>query len=1186
MPHYAHAVPTFYFVMLRTLAGAFFVLFCVLSPGLNPVRAADTLEADLAYNTAHGMMENKVYDMAREQWEDFLKEYPTDSRCSAARHFLGVCFFQAGDYRNAIPRFSEAAEDRKFELREESVYLEAISNYELAKQLPREGGGAEPVKADSEAGKFYGRAVELFQKILADFPKTRYRTDVMFYQAVSQQQLGQFQEAQKLYEALEREQKTPRDFMLLSFFARAELLLKKQDQAGTVQLLERMLKYYNDTSAAAQAGAEAGTSGFLPENIRLRAMDLLAVVYFSMKNYKNAEQAYGRILADRVFLAAVEQRNSGQEDPVLQDVDVPGIYYNFADLLLKSGSFTRAAAAFEDFRKRFPDTPQTGRALFQQGIALRQENDAEKKAGRAEKHAQQMILALWEDAFRRPEMSQDVTLCNAAGHQLMLAYLEQNEAEQGMEVFWKVAEVNQAHGEALAYSLRKDHADLLAAAGRNGEAVTLYADLVKEFQSQEKMMRLVTACAYQVIYLYEKDQKYAESLAYVQEIMKTPVFAQMPEAYRVAMMQAGAGAAYRMKNFAESDRLYRGLLQAFPRNEAADQWTLSVAHGLQLTEKFAEVRTFLTAQRREQLKTVAAKVEAGHILGFSLMKMAQKATVASEAQQLTAQAESVFKGLIQLLEKPGSENAYPRADILYYDYADLVFGREQYKECMKVLAEIIRKFRESAIQDKVYFLYARCAVGLQNQDVAVKAFQTIIEKYPQSPLFPDALLAVSQCLLSMDRAEEAKKYARQLQEQFPDDRLADSGANVRAVLAMDAGNYDEAAGAWEKILNSQQPELKKLRLDALYGLGVCRMHQKNYGDAESRFRQILQEKPDWPAVDKVVYQLGWALLEQKKTEEAQTFFETLTKKFPKSALVRESLYQLAIYAYRQGRVDEAGATFQKLITENAEDAIAQNARLPLAWMVYKQKKYDTAKEYALAVLTALDVEVAKYGAGSEHVAAEGEKTAESGNAKNAVPQELLANRAELWFLVGQCDYAESRWEDAQRWLTKALESGHLNAVYREDALVALIKMEELKENWPEVQRLCERCLTEFPQTPQRMLLRYKTALALFNQKNEEEAQKRFLEIATEDKGIHAARSLFMLGEILFLKKDYAGAIKRFYQVIYGFEDAQLQADALFEASRCFEALGQKEKADAHFRQLIEKYPASDKVDAAKKKMKE
>ena len=77
----------------------------------------------------------------------------------------------------------------------------------------------------------------------------------------------------------------------------------------------------------------------------------------------------------------------------------------------------------------------------------------------------------------------------------------------------------------------------------------------------------------------------------------------------------------------------------------------------------------------------------------------------------------------------------------------------------------------------------------------------------------------------------------------------------------------------------------------------------------------------------------------------------------------------------------------------------------------------------------------------------------------------------------------------------------------------------------------------------------------------------------------------MLGEIQFLKKDFTNAIRTFYKVIYGFEDAQLQADALFEAARCFESLGQKDKADSHFRQLIEKYPASDKVDAAKKKIK-
>lgn len=1152
---------------LRIFLLAFLCLFFMAFAGTRVVCAADTMKADLAYNAASGMMENKVYDMARQQWEDFLKEYPTDSRATAAQHFLGVCFFEAGDYAGAVARFAEAAADAKFELRDESVYLEAISNYELAKKAPRDEN-ADSVPADSEAGKYYTRAAELFQKILTDFPKTRYRTQILFYRAVCLQQVNRLAEAQQLFTALQREQKTPRDFMLLSYFAGAEIALKSQNQAAAVQALDQLLKYYDRSPAG--AADQTDDSGFSSENIRLRALYLLGTVNFSMKKYPEAEQAYARILSDRAFQAALAQREAGEESPVIQDLDLPGIYFGYADLLLKSGRYAQAVTAFEDFRKRFPDTPLTGRALFQQGISLRQENDTLKKAGNAEKHAPAVIYALWEEAFQRPETGADVSLCNAVGHQLMLAYLEQKDAEKGMAVFRKVTEVNEKHGEALTFSLRKDHADLLAALGQNGEAVPIYAALVKEFQEQEKMVRFVATCVYQVLYLYGKDRKYEELLAYSQEVMKLPVFARLPETYRVWIMQEGAAAAYRMKNFAESGRLYQELLQAYPRNEAADLWVLGVAHGLQLSEKYAEVRAFLTPQRQAQLKSVAAKAEAGHILAFSLMKMMQLITPAAEKQRLAAQAEAAFQAAIQLLQKPGDEKAYARADVLYYDYADLIFEQGKHRLAQRAAADIIQKYPDSAILDKAYFLYGRCAVALENQDVAVKAFQTIIEKYPQSAMLPDALLAASQCLLSMDRTEEAKQYARQLQEQFPDDRLADSGANVRAVLAMDAGNYDEAAAAWEKILASQQPELKKLRPDALYGLGVCRMHQKNYTDAEKQFRAILQETPGWAAVDKVVYQLGWALLEQQKPEEAQAFFETLTQKFPKSALVRESLYQLAIYAYRQGKVEEAGEVFRKLIAENAEDAIAQNARLPLAWMVYKQKKYDTAKEYALDVLKTLDAEAEKH---------EAEKSDEK------IPAELLANRAELRFLIGMCDYALARWEDAHRWLAESLAGSHLTAAYREDALVALIRMEEMKENWPEVQRLCQQCLTDFPETSQRMLLRYKTALAVFNQKNEDEAQKQFQQITEEDNGIHAARSLFMLGEIQFLKKDFTNAIRTFYKVIYGFEDAQLQADALFEAARCFESLGQKDKADSHFRQLIEKYPASDKVDAAKKKIK-
>jgi TolA-binding protein len=82
----------------------------------------------------------------------------------------------------------------------------------------------------------------------------------------------------------------------------------------------------------------------------------------------------------------------------------------------------------------------------------------------------------------------------------------------------------------------------------------------------------------------------------------------------------------------------------------------------------------------------------------------------------------------------------------------------------------------------------------------------------------------------------------------------------------------------------------------------------------------------------------------------------------------------------------------------------------------------------------------------------------------------------------------------------------------------------------------------------------------------------------------AARAQFMIGEIFFQRKKHADAIKTFYKVIYGYSYPQWQANATFEAARCFEVLKKKDQAVKLYEELLEKYPKSDKASPARQRL--
>jgi cellulose synthase operon protein C len=83
----------------------------------------------------------------------------------------------------------------------------------------------------------------------------------------------------------------------------------------------------------------------------------------------------------------------------------------------------------------------------------------------------------------------------------------------------------------------------------------------------------------------------------------------------------------------------------------------------------------------------------------------------------------------------------------------------------------------------------------------------------------------------------------------------------------------------------------------------------------------------------------------------------------------------------------------------------------------------------------------------------------------------------------------------------------------------------------------------------------------------------------------------MEGEVLFEQGNHKEAIKSFFKTAYGFGEQNApaafhpwQAQATFEAARCFEVLGQQEQARTLYAELVERYPTSEHVPAARKRL--
>ena len=120
---------------------------------------------------------------------------------------------------------------------------------------------------------------------------------------------------------------------------------------------------------------------------------------------------------------------------------------------------------------------------------------------------------------------------------------------------------------------------------------------------------------------------------------------------------------------------------------------------------------------------------------------------------------------------------------------------------------------------------------------------------------------------------------------------------------------------------------------------------------------------------------------------------------------------------------------------------------------------------------------------------------------------------------------------------------------------------------------------------------YEQGWAKQNQSKLDEAMKLYGDVADKTDREVGARARFMMGEIQFEKKDYKEAVRSFFKVAYGYgypsspEPVQKwQANSAYEMGRCFEVLRDTTQAKKSYKEVVDRYPKSDKVGLAKSRL--
>ncbi len=488
---------------------------------------------------------------------------------------------------------------------------------------------------------------------------------------------------------------------------------------------------------------------------------------------------------------------------------------------------------------------------------------------------------------------------------------------------------------------------------------------------------------------------------------------------------------------------------------------------------------------------------------------------------------------------------------------------------LAVAERLVKEFPAGANGDVAWFRLGQLRQDAGKPDEALAAFAEALQRAPDGSRAPWALLASGWCHEAKGRLPEAIKAWSDLLARHPQSAAAASALLARSDARLRSGDFAGGQADAGKLLADAREGRAKLDAAAVGEArlleGLCLAGQKQYAPATAAFQQLLQEQPQFAAADRVLFELGVAQSLAGKGADAAATFATLVEKFPKSAYAAEAWLEVGEGRWAKAQYAEAAQAYAAAVAAAGAGTgrlavIAEQARHKLGWS-HAMRKDHAAAAQAFAAQVA------------------------------AAPQGALAKDAQA--MLGESLLAQGKAAEASQAFAQALADpiGLSSAELRDAAFLRAAEAAARQAKWDESLAIAERFLAAAPQSPQAAEGRYAAAWARQNLGRLDEALAGYRAVADGPRTETACRARLMEGEVLFEQEQHKEAIKAFFKAAYGFGEKQApaafhpwQAQATFEAARCFEVLRQPDQARRLYAELLERYPDCQQAAASRKRL--
>ncbi|MCL4202167.1 MAG: tetratricopeptide repeat protein [Pirellulaceae bacterium] len=883
---------------------------------------------------------------------------------------------------------------------------------------------------------------------------------------------------------------------------------------------------------------------FPESSLRADALYALGVTYEELEQYADAGKIYDLYLKDF------------SEHPLAAEVRM-----RKAETVLQAGEHAAAAAAFGEVAA-LPEFASADHALYRQAFCLAKLDqlapaadlyakiatdykqstyvaDSVISAGRCYYRAEQFPAAAKWFQTALDAGGKDAP---EAAHWLSRIALKDGNADRALKLA-KDALPKAAESEYLAH-LKMDQADALyESEGGRAEAMKIYLAIATDHPKHELAPQSLYNAAFAALELKQYDDavKHAEAFlaAYPEDRL-------VPDVRYVA-----AESHLQLAQYERAEAAYRELIDGHAQHPEIGVWTVRLGLAMYLQKKYDAVVTALQPIV-EQLASADAKAEAQYLIGASQF-FSDKFDPAMAALAASLKAAPKWR----------------QADETTLLLARAQRAAGQLDEAIKTVKQMMADFPQSRVLDQAHYRHAEYAYAAEDYATAASEYEAVVTGSPQSPFVPFAVHGKGWSQLKAKQYEPAIASFTSLITDHAEHALVGDSYYARALSRRQAGQYEGAIEDLDAFLKTD-PDLAA-KSDALYERGLAQVALKQWPAAAATFQQLLEGNTDYAYKDKVLYEVAWAyksMDEAAKQAEAIPWFARLAKESPDSPLAAEAMFHVGESLYEERKFDEAAASYTAAKAKVEAGELAEKILYKLGWSQFQLKKYDEA-------LAQFTDQAKSYAAGP-------------------LASDAALMKAECLFRLEDYKQALPAYEALEQ---VKLSSPSVSAL----ALLHGGQSASQLSEWKKAIGFFERLLKEYADSPYVPEAQYELAYAQQNSGDEASALKNYELAADASRGALGARARFMIGELLFGKKDYVAAVREFQRVMFGFggdsaaDDVKpWQAKAAFEAARCSEVQVQDAAAPARaglvadakkfYQYVVDKHPQHELVAQAKTRL--